>query len=232
MNKLGIIFPVYNERNTIEKVLSEWKSHLAKFKIDYIFIICEDGSTDGTAEFLKEIQKKYKLILDQVKYRRGYGSAVIDGIRRAQSVYILCVDSDGQCDPKDFKKFWDKREKSDILIGWRKKRADNKQRKIFSKMFNTFFKIIFYIKIHDPSAPYVLFKKKTISPHIKYLRFLKEGFWWGFIGTCSKKNLKIREIPINHRDRFAGDTQVYKINKIPSIAIRNLLGLIRLKLTK
>lgn len=229
MAKVSIILPVYNERNTIDTVLNEWRIELNKLKINYEFIICEDGSNDGTSKFLKKIKKKYSLVLNQVKTRRGYGGAVIDGIKTAKSDYILSIDSDGQCDPSDFQMFWKNRDRADIVIGWRTIRADAMQRKVFSCLFKTVFKILFPTSIHDPSTPFVIYKKKTVLPFLKYLKFLEEGFWWGFIGTAVKKGLTIYELPINHRKRLNGESVVYKTNKVPSIAIRNLVGLIRLK---
>lgn len=229
MTQVSIILPVYNERDSIEPVLKEWKRELSRLQISFEFVVCEDGSTDGTTEFLKKIETKYDLVLNQVKTRRGYGGAVIDGIKVAKAKYLLSIDSDGQCDPKDFKKFWDNKNKADIIIGWRTDRADDIQRKIFSFLFKTLFKILFPTPIHDPSAPFVLYKKKTVLSYLKYYKFLKEGFWWGFIGTAVKKELSIFELPMNHKVRLNGVTVVYKTNKIPSIAFRNLVGLFRLK---
>jgi dolichol-phosphate mannosyltransferase len=230
--QLNIIFPVHNEKNSIESVLKEWKQELDKQDLTYSFIICEDGSVDGTKELLTRLQKKYPLKLDLKQKRRGYGTAVIDGIIIADSDYVLCVDSDGQCDPNDFFKFWNNKEKTNIAIGWRKKRADPLQRKIFSFLFKTVFMLLFPTNIHDPSAPFVLFKKQTILPYISHLKHLKEGFWWGFVGMCVKNNLTIRENPINHRKRVSGTTQVYKAKSILGISMRNLLGLFKLKLAK
>ncbi len=231
MSNVSIILPVYNERNSIESVLKEWSKELNKLKVSYELVICEDGSTDGTSEILKKIQKKYSLVLNQVKTRRGYGGAVIDGIKTAKSQYILSVDSDGQCDPKDFKKFWENKKQADILIGWRTNRADANQRKIFSFLFKTLFKILFPSNIQDPSAPFVLYKKKTVLPYLKYFKYLTEGFWWGFTGAAVKKGLTVYELPMNHRIRLDGETVVYKSNKILGIAFRNLAGLIKLRLS-
>jgi len=229
MDDLNIILPVYNEKETIETVLKEWSKELEKYKMSYHFIVCEDGSKDGTKELLKSIKEKYNLILNQKEKRRGYGGAVISGIKTSQSKYILCLDSDGQCDPDDFPKFWQIRDSTDVVMGWRRKRIDCVQRKIFSLFFKSVFMILFPTSIHDPSAPFVLFKKKNITPYLKYLTFLNEGFWWNFVGLCVKKKLSIAEIPIKHRERKGGGTQVYHLHRIPSIAVRNLWGAIRLK---
>lgn len=228
---LNVILPVYNERETIESVLIEWEKELKKIGIKYKFIVCEDGSNDGTSKFLRSIKKKYQLILDQKLYRRGYGGAVIDGIMKADSKYILSIDSDGQCDPKDFKKFWKHKNMSDIIIGYRIKRADPLKRIIFSNLFGLVFRTLFPSneKIIDPSCPYLLYKKETVLPLINYFKYLKEGFWWGFIGASFKHNLSIYQIPVKHRERAFGETVVYQNNKIVSIAIRNLIGIFKLK---
>ena len=58
---------------------------------------------------------------------------------------------------------------------------------------------------------------------------MHEGFWWGFIACCLLNKIKIIEIEINHRKRIDGDTNVYKVNKLPMIAIRNAIGLLKLR---
>ena len=56
-----------------------------------------------------------------------------------------------------------------------------------------------------------------------------EGFWWGFIAACIKTKKNILEIDIDHKQRGEGNTNVFHLKKIPSIAIRNIIGLIRIK---
>ena len=232
MDTVSIILPVYNEKNTIENVLQEWKKELDKYKVTYTFIVCEDGSTDGTKELLLKIKQKYKLVLNERRERRGYGGAVIDGIISAKSQFILCIDSDGQCDPRDFKTFWKIKGQADIIMGWRVKRADTRQRLLMSGFFKMLFKVLFPTSLHDPSAPFVLFKRGRIIPYMRYLRFMKEGFWWGFIAACLKKKLSIIEIPIQHQERFYGKTRVYRLQAIPRIASINIIGLVKLYLAK
>src|SRR5512141_2815569 len=116
---IDIILPVYNERDSIVPVLDEWKNELSRLHVSYRFILCEDGSTDGTGELLKTISSKYPMLLDQSGTRRGYAGAVVAGINDSTAKYILCIDSDGQCDPADLAKFWKERDTADVVIGWR-----------------------------------------------------------------------------------------------------------------
>jgi dolichol-phosphate mannosyltransferase len=230
-DQLNVILPVYNERESIEQVLAEWKLALDTLKLKYHFIICEDGSIDGTKELLLSIKDKYNLILNSKEGRRGYGVAMMDGINTSRSEYILCIDSDGQYDPSNLNEFWDKRDMADVLIGWRTQRADMVRRKIYSFLFRSVYKMLFPNKIHDANC-FVCFRREKVLPNVKYLNYLNEGFWYGFVAMCVKKKLTVCEIPIKHRKRIKGDTQVYKISKVPFIAFRNLIGLIKLKFAK
>ncbi len=225
---LEIVLPVYNEAETIGKVIAEWDRYLAPV-VPYRFVICEDGSSDGTAVILRQLLKRYPIKLIQKKRRQGYGSAVLSGILNATTPHVLCIDSDGQCDPRDFYKFWKNKDKSEVVIGWRKHRADPFLRKLFSVMFRAWFRLLYPNAIHDPSAPFVLFKRAKITPHLRGSVFLKEGFWWGFIALCLKSNIKIVEQPIHHRKRFSGKTQIYQLHKIPGIVGRNFIDLIKLR---
>ena len=56
---LTIIVPVYNETNTILKILNK----IANIKLKKQIIIVDDGSTDGTREKLIKIKKKGLKIL-------------------------------------------------------------------------------------------------------------------------------------------------------------------------
>lgn len=225
---LDVIIPVYNEKEIISRVLREWKKELDALKIKYSFIVCEDGSTDGTKELLVKLKPKYNLILHQKLKRRGYGQAIVDGIGKTQAKYVLCIDSDGQCDPKELVHFWENRKNADVIMGWRVKRVDPLQRKLFYRLFKIFFDIIIPNSVHDPSAP--LFKRLSILPYLNYLKYMREGFWWGFAAVCKKKGLSTFEIEIKQKPRHGGRTKIYRLKEIPAIAFRNVMGLIKLRL--
>jgi dolichol-phosphate mannosyltransferase len=235
MYDLAINFPIHNEEESITEVLNEWMYELDQSKIDYCLVLSEDGSNDKTKSILsKFITNNKRAVNNVVEKKRGYTGAVISGIQIADAKYILCVDSDGQCDPKDFMKFWNKRfEISDgVMIGNRKNRKDSYLRLLCSKFFSIFHFLMFPHKIKDPSCPYILFEKRIVEKIYIYLNYVDEAFWWLFIAACIKNKIKIYQTDINHRKRFYGITQVYKFSKFPIIFIKNLLGLIKLRLAK
>ena len=226
---LSIILPVFNEVKSLEHVISSWSKYLIEKKITHEFVICEDGSTDGTKELIRKLEKIYIVSNQSSKDRRGYGKGVISGIIAAKYEFILCIDSDGQCMPDSFDEFFRDRNIADILIGNRKPRMDPKIRIIYSKLFKLIHDYLFNSKIQDPSCPYVLARKDIYKKLINKLGFMREGFWWGFVGAAKMYKLKFHQINIIHYERYDGSTVVYKFSKMPMIIFRNILGLIKLK---
>ncbi len=231
MSSLSIILPTYNEVKSIEYVLNAWHNHLKELKIKHEFVVCEDGSTDGTKELILKLTKRFPIVNESSLKRRGYGGGVLAGIRASHYDYLLCIDSDGQCMPDSFNLFWQSRRDSDILIGIRSPRMDPFLRKIYSFMFFVLHKILFPSSIKDPSCPYILAKKQTYLKLVPFLSFMKEGFWWGFIGAALKFKMGISQYKIQHYHRYDGSSVVYKFHKMPSIIIRNILGLIKLRIS-
>jgi glycosyltransferase involved in cell wall biosynthesis len=232
MNKpnLSIILPVHNEVDSLERVISEWDASLQKIPdLQHVFIICEDGSSDGTKELITELNHRYPIVNNSVARRRGYGQAVRDGIGLAETDFVLCIDSDGQIGPGQMNEAWSRRSKDHFLTGWRYPRADPSARLIYSKLFKLYHGLLFPNRLHDPSCPFVLGHSELFKRVAPLLVYMKEGFWWGFVGACCKLQIPVDEIAIGHRKRFAGDTQVYKLAKMPGIIFRNSIGLLKLR---
>jgi glycosyltransferase involved in cell wall biosynthesis len=232
MNSLSVILPTYNEVRSIEYVLNIWHIHLKKLKIKHEFVICEDGSTDGTKELILKLIKKFPIVNESSFKRRGYGGGVLAGIQASHYDYLLCIDSDGQCMPDSFSSLWENRASEDILIGIRSPRMDPFLRKIYSYLFFVLHKILFPSVIKDPSCPYILAKKQTYFKLVPFLSFMREGFWWGFIGAALKLKINIRQYRIRHYSRHDGSSVVYKFHKMPSIICRNILGLVKLRFSQ
>ena len=130
--ELSVIFPIYNEQETIKETLLEWRNTLDKLQINYEIILAEDGSTDNTKDILIDllINNRDLFVSNIEDKKRGYANAIRSSVKIAKGKYILNVDSDGQCDPKDFINFWKKRDllENGIIIGHRYNRKDSLQR--------------------------------------------------------------------------------------------------------
>ena len=90
--ELQILMPAHNEAKTIKAHIIKIHNNIRK-KINFSFLICEDGSSDNTLQILKKIKKKYKIKILTKKYKQGYSKAVISGIKKASANYLLIMDS-------------------------------------------------------------------------------------------------------------------------------------------
>tara|TARA_B100001057_G_scaffold332783_1_gene333235 strand:- start:24 stop:725 length:702 start_codon:yes stop_codon:yes gene_type:complete len=226
--KFQILLPVYNEASSIRKTLFDIYEAL-KDEINFEFIITEDGSTDNTKEILNDLKKQLPMTLISDDKRKYYSLAVLDGIKKASSDFLLIMDSDGQCDPKDIMSFWHRRKESDLVCGYRSPRYDFAYRRFISKIFYLIYNVLFKVPLRDPSFAFVFMNKKTYKNLSDFTPYLPDGFFWEFNARANKLNFLFSEIKINHRKRSAGDTKIYTLNKLPRIAYNNLLGLFKLK---
>ena len=169
--------PIYNEASSIENTVKEIFETL-NGKIDFEFILSEDGSTDGTKDILKKLKQIYPIDLISEEGRKYYSKAVIDGIKKAKADYLLIMDSDGQSDPKDIFNFWQNKENSDLVNGYRHPRYDFAYRRFISKTFYILYKILFNVPLRDPSFAYVFMNKKVYSQLNDFNPLMPDGFFW------------------------------------------------------
>lgn len=225
---LEVLLPVHNEAESIEATIREIYGELSA-KVRVGFIICEDGSKDNTREILTRLAQELPLRLNLSPARKGYSRAVREGMLMQEADYLLCLDSDGQCDPKDFWRFWDARAAYDIVMGWRVARADTFTRKLFSGFFHLIYRAILGVPVRDPSCPYVLGRKPVIQSLAGEMHAMQEGYWWEFVGRAYRRGYAIHELPVQHRLRSAGVTQVYGWRKMPGIFFRHVAAIFAIR---
>jgi glycosyltransferase involved in cell wall biosynthesis len=230
MKTVTLIIPAYNEAASIEDTILEIDSHIPK-NWDFTIFVSEDGSKDLTRELVMNTRTKVKnctVTLSEQSGRLGYSKAVLRGIRDSKSEYICFMDADGQCDPKDLEKILNSVAPGKVVCGYRNPRADSTNRIIYSKLFGIAYRIFGGPKRIDPSSPFICAYKNDIDFLTGTEPKLSFGFWWEFQIRISKRYLEIIEIPISHRVRTAGVTQVYSMKKIPKIVWTHLIGLFKL----
>ena len=95
MNKISVIVPTYNSKKYLARCI---ESILKQTYKNIEILIIDDGSTDGTDDFMKETYKNY----DNIKYIKQNNSGVSvarnRGIKNAMGKYIFFVDADDTID--------------------------------------------------------------------------------------------------------------------------------------
>ena len=229
---VAIILPTFNEGKSIFDTLSEIENSLVSVS-GYIFkiFVAEDGSSDNTRSEVQRFASKSKIQtgLAGESARLGYSRGVQRAISECNEDVLVFLDSDGQYDPDQIKVLLSNLKDKTVVVGVRSPRNDSKLRIIYSSLFGLVYKLLFRIYLSDPSSPFIAVSKKDIEFIINTEIKLDYGFWWEFQARVARVGLKIKEIPVTHRKRIDGKTQVYVINKLVKIVVTHLAGLLKLK---
>ncbi|MBT8445590.1 MAG: glycosyltransferase family 2 protein [Gammaproteobacteria bacterium] len=97
--KLSVLIPCFNERATIEELLAR----VAAAPVDdKEIIVIDDGSTDGTREFLTENAEGLGITLELHPENRGKGAAIRTGIGKVTGDIVIIQDADLEYDPANY----------------------------------------------------------------------------------------------------------------------------------
>ena len=100
--ELSIVIPAYNELESLPYLLEDY--HEEKKNVKFQLVIVDNGSTDGTAEYLKkECSKKENKFIKVVTVERniGYGHGIHQGLMACDANVVGWSHGDLQCDPND-----------------------------------------------------------------------------------------------------------------------------------
>ena len=200
--KLSVIMPVYNELQTIEPILK---------RVDDVgladeIIIVDDGSVDGTREFLNELVPKFpKVKLFMHEQNQGKGAAVRTGIEHATGDLLLIQDADLEYDPRDYPKLLAPIEDgvADVVYGSRflgaARRVTMFWHMVANKLLTFMTNLLYNSILTDMETGYKLFKREIIQDiplHSRRFDFEPE-----VTAKLLKRKVRIFEVPITFNPR-------------------------------
>lgn len=225
MNKqvdVSIVVPLYNEEGNVQELYRELRSVLDRQSSTYEILFINDGSTDRTADLLKEMSSSDPHVV-VVNFRRNFGqtAAMSAGFDYSRGDIVITMDGDLQNDPADIPKFLEKiNEGYDVVAGWRYKRQDPfLSRRLPSMIANRIISWITGVKLHDYGCTLKAFRK-DVAENIRLY-----GEMHRFIpAIASAIGISIAEVMVNHRPRQRGKSK-YGISR----TFRVILDLITVK---
>lgn len=198
--KTSIIVPVYNEGNSVEKVLNR----LITLNIDKEIICINDGSKDNSLEILKQYEKDGKIVLLSNDVNHGKGFSVRRGIREAKGEIIAIQDADLEYNPADLEKLVKAMIKDDleVVFGSRFMKNNGKGISVFylGNRFLSFTASFIYMNyIDDMHTCYKIVRKRLLDK----FNLKGNGFDLDSEIVCKilRRGIKIKEIPIDYRPR-------------------------------
>ena len=213
MKKL-VIIPTFNEKENIAAIISA----VLDLKEDFDILIVDDSSPDGTAEIVKNLQKKEPhLFLTERKIKDGLGKAYLHGFRWALEKdydYIFEMDADFSHNPADLPKLFEACQNADMAIGSRYSKGVNvvnwpMSRVLLSYFASKYVRLILRVPIADTTAGFVCFSRRVLEGiDLEKVKLKGYGFQVEMKFRAFKKNFKIVEVPIIFTDRTQGESKM------------------------
>jgi glycosyltransferase involved in cell wall biosynthesis len=202
--KLSVVIPIYNEKDTILKLLQKVKEvDLGSTKKEIILV--DDFSTDGTRKILQELEKNDHDVKVYFKEENsGKGATLKEGFQKTTGDYVIVQDADLEYDPQDYHKLIRvlKEENIDVVYGSRfsGNYEDMTNLHYFgNKLLTIVTNLLFGVLLTDMETCYKLVPGDFVrNLEIKSQRF---NFEPEITAKILKAKMKIREVPISYKGR-------------------------------
>jgi dolichol-phosphate mannosyltransferase len=212
-----VIIPTYNEKENIASMVDAVLGLPGGFHM----LIVDDGSPDGTAQIVKDLQGQHSasLHLAERKGKLGLGTAYIHGFKWALErsyEYIFEMDADFSHDPKDLMRLYEACTTggADVAIGSRYVKGGKvanwpKDRIFISRGGALYTRLITWMPIKDPTAGFVCYTRRVLAAlPLDEVRFVGYAFQIEMKYRAWRKGFKLKEIPIRFIDRVAGASKM------------------------
>ncbi|MDP2649538.1 MAG: glycosyltransferase [bacterium] len=178
---LSIVIPCYDEMANLQKgVLDKIEHFLDRKKLTYEVIVVDDGSTDGSIEYLEKFSKEnpnFKLITNS---HLGKGGTVTTGVLNSKGEYVLFTDMDQATPIEEMDKLLPYFEKGfDVVIGSRSshRKGSPWTRRIMSKGMIILRSFIVDIEgVTDTQCGFKMFSQESARKIFKKVSDLHKGF--------------------------------------------------------
>ena len=217
---VSVVIAAYNERNFIEEILRRVQA----VDVAYEILVVDDGSTDGTREWLTEMHRlqqageteaeilegRARLPLSNIHFlfqerNQGKGAALRRGFQEASGDILLVQDADLEYDPREYAKLIEPilDGRADVVYGSRflggPQRVHFFWHYVGNKFLTLLSDVVTNLKISDMETCYKVFRREVIQGmHLRSNRF---GFEPEVTARVAKGRWRIYEVPISYAGR-------------------------------
>lgn len=202
--RISILIPVYNEFHTFAQVLARVRQAPLPECCEREIIVIDDGSTDGTAQMLREQAAAGIVIAHREERNLGKGAALRAGIELATGQIVLVQDGDLEYDPNDYAGLVEPilRGEADIVYGSRFLGQPAGMRclnRLANSILTAAANLLYAARISDEATAYKAFRTEVLRGiHLQCRRF---EFCPEVTAKLRRLGYRIREVPIRYNAR-------------------------------
>ena len=217
MDKKVVIIPTYNEKENIEAILRK----VFSLEGDYHVLVIDDGSPDGTAAIVKDLQTAFPERLHMIERagKLGLGTAYLTGFKWALANgydYVFEMDADFSHDPDDLPRLYKAcaEEGADLAIGSRYCNGVSVVNRpigriVMSYYASVYVRMVLGMKVYDTTAGFKCYSRKVLETiDLDNVQMKGYGFQVEMKYTAYKLGFKVREVPIIFINRRLGTSKM------------------------
>lgn len=205
VNSLSFVYPMFNEKDNIRETVSESLRVGKTVTPDVEIVIVDDKSTDGSGAIADELAAQHPEVkVIHHERNRRLGGSLKSGFGAATKEWVLYIDSDLPIKMDDALNAIPLTDNADVIIGWRKSRAESWKREVISKVYNRIIRYGFGLRVVDVNFSFKLFRRALLEKIV----LTSEGSFIDaeFLLEVKRAGAKIAEIGMDYYPRVAGES--------------------------
>lgn len=200
---VSVVLPCFNEAGNLGALVAELARVLDDLCVRAEVLFVDDASTDSSLETLRRLQRSEpRLRVLSHRINSGESAAQATGFRHSRGACVVTMDSDGQNDPADIPALLAALEDADVACGVRRRRLDDRVRRISSRVANTFRNAVTGDRIQDAGCTYRAIRREALQ-EVPVFNGMHR-----FLPTLLRlQGFRVVEVPVGHRPRRAGESK-------------------------
>jgi len=200
----SFVIPAYNESVRIRPTLHALLRQVQEQNWDAEILVVNDGSSDDTAQIVREYGKLHpQILLVENPGNRGKGYSVRNGMLHARGDICLFTDADLSSPLTEAQKLFDAiGQGADIAIGSRWLRVELQTerqplyRQAFGRIFNLVLRVILGLRFADTQCGFKAFRRDAAQRIFPLQKIERWGFDPEILFLARRAGLRVEEVPV------------------------------------
>jgi len=211
MSKITILIPIYNDWQSVFKLIKDINSQVSTLSDEFSVIIINDASIENRPEFSTDLNNLKSVQIINMKQNKGHARCIASGLKyiyeKKEFDYVIPMDGDGEDRPEEIKNFIELTDQSEdkSIVGERIKRSESLFFKI-CYLFHKFLTLAF-------TGQSIRFGNFTCLSKITVEKMINEKATWNsFSGSLKKVEKDLLSIPSIRGTRYFGPSKMSFFN--------------------
>jgi len=211
MKKYIILIPIYNDRESLTKLIEDINSEVKSLNSEISVIIINDASSQQLIDEYQNTENINSIEIINMKENRGHARCIASGLKyifeKKEFDYVIPMDGDGEDRPEEIKNFIQLAEQTEnkSIIGERVKRSESL---IFKACYQAH--KILTLAFTNQSIKfgnYTCLSKATVEKLLN-----EKATWNSFSGSLKKVEKDLLSIPSIRGTRYFGPSKMSFFN--------------------